>query len=597
VTPTNYVNLPDLLTVYRGHASRVTCVKIVRVGTHMRIFSGSMDGRVIVWDLRTGAPLSIISAHDQGVSSIDVLSVEAVGARRPQFMSTHMVRRTTTPNWHAPHVTADIESAEPTQLNARGSGFIFELENMQQAVTLRVYAVVKNRGDVVVGCASITLQDVLKKAYETECAERVTLHVPLLLLLPKASQAQKFDSDAEEQGITELNSPDAGAGALLNMLAAATIHSAGATGEACDLDFQVTGELDVTLAYRRASGGQKELVVQPMRASIKSSRLRKSQLNTYCNVEVKAAPRQRVFVAGGASVRSYDLEYEAMVQEFVGHTGAVTSVVASRLVKTDYLFTGSLDRTARMWNVATGTALRVFDAHTDAVTCIHLLEWGAAPRMKAIAVDKRLHGLSTLELKLTYSDIDPDVVCFDEKHVEVAILSLNNLHFPKDTGVTKVSITVTALDIAECSTTYKSVHTLSAFDDSICHRFEHIPAGTELEIILYVGGVVDSVEMEKKTLAKKMIDKLEDITGDIASQSITLAASSSSQCDVPIFLRAGYRWRRSGGRFCVSRACSPPDGRQRHHGFRRPVKEICHLIRPAHVGAQQRHAIHWRRTR
>jgi len=263
VTPTNHVNLPDLLTVYRGHASRVTCVKIVRVGTDVRIFSGSMDGTVIVWDLRTGAPLSIISAHDQGVSSIDILSVEAVGARRPQFMSTHMVRRTTTPNWDAPHVTADLESAEPTRLNARGSGFIFEVENMQQSVTLRVYAVVQDRGDVVVGCASITLQDALKKAYETDCAERVTLHVPLLLLLPKASQAQKLDSDAEEQGIRELNSPDAGAGALLNMLAAASIHSTGATGEAFGLDFQVTGELDVTLAYRRASGGQKESSSSP----------------------------------------------------------------------------------------------------------------------------------------------------------------------------------------------------------------------------------------------------------------------------------------------------------------------------------------------
>ena len=197
VTPTKYVNLPDLLTVYRGHASRVTCVKIVRVGIDMRIFSGSTDGTVIGWDLRTGAPLSIISAHDQGVSCIDILSMEAVGARRPQFMPTHLVRRTTTPNWDAPHVTADLESAEPTQLNARGSGFIFQLENMQQAVTLHVYAGVQNRGDVVVGfdqCASITLQDALKKAYETDCAERVTLHVPLLLLLPKASQAQMLDS-------------------------------------------------------------------------------------------------------------------------------------------------------------------------------------------------------------------------------------------------------------------------------------------------------------------------------------------------------------------------------------------------------------------
>ncbi len=134
---------------------------------------------------------------------------------------------------------------------------------MQQSVNLRVYAVVQNRGDVVVGCESITLQDALKKAY----------------------------SDAEKQGITELNSPDAGAGALLDMLTAATIHSAGATGEVFDLDFQVTGELDVTLAYRRASGGQKELVVQPMCASIKSSWLRKSQLNMYWNIQVKAAPR------------------------------------------------------------------------------------------------------------------------------------------------------------------------------------------------------------------------------------------------------------------------------------------------------------------
>ena len=57
-----------------------------------------------------------------------------------------------------------------------------------------------------------------------------------------------------------------------------------------------------------------------------------------------------------------------MVREFKGHRGGVTGVAftpdGARVVS------GSMDRTLRLWDVATGQLRHCFDGHTDVVTSV-----------------------------------------------------------------------------------------------------------------------------------------------------------------------------------------------------------------------------------
>ena len=57
---------------------------------------------------------------------------------------------------------------------------------------------------------------------------------------------------------------------------------------------------------------------------------------------------------------------ETPVQTFSGHTGYISSVFVSG----DYLFTGSTDSTAKMWEVNTGQLVRTFTGHTDVVETV-----------------------------------------------------------------------------------------------------------------------------------------------------------------------------------------------------------------------------------
>ena len=72
------------------------------------------------------------------------------------------------------------------------------------------------------------------------------------------------------------------------------------------------------------------------------------------------------------------------------------------------MFSGSLDKTARMWEVTSGSCLRVFAGHQDAVTALYV-----APETKPVEAIVDLSKLSRpvqANLKLTCSANDGDSI-------------------------------------------------------------------------------------------------------------------------------------------------------------------------------------------
>ncbi|HRF94339.1 MAG TPA: hypothetical protein PLZ51_04055, partial [Aggregatilineales bacterium] len=82
-------------------------------------------------------------------------------------------------------------------------------------------------------------------------------------------------------------------------------------------------------------------------------------------------PTEQQFVVGTTlnSVILFSLDGEE-IRRFEGHTDMVTSLAFSG--DGTQLLTGSLDRTLRLWDVATGDEIRVFEGHIGVVLDVDL---------------------------------------------------------------------------------------------------------------------------------------------------------------------------------------------------------------------------------
>lgn len=68
------------------------------------------------------------------------------------------------------------------------------------------------------------------------------------------------------------------------------------------------------------------------------------------------------------TVRMWDLATGRCIQVFQGHTGGITALALARDGK--HLATASNDHTARSWDLVTGRCLQVFAGHTEGINCL-----------------------------------------------------------------------------------------------------------------------------------------------------------------------------------------------------------------------------------
>eukprot|EP00277_Geminigera_cryophila_P046918 CAMPEP_0173077400 /NCGR_PEP_ID=MMETSP1102-20130122/13200_1 /TAXON_ID=49646 /ORGANISM="Geminigera sp., Strain Caron Lab Isolate" /LENGTH=1208 /DNA_ID=CAMNT_0013947873 /DNA_START=66 /DNA_END=3692 /DNA_ORIENTATION=- len=463
VHPHSFLPLPGLLQVFRGHKMGVKCMHLERVGGELRVFTGGADGTVRMWNLRSGQPLMVIQAHESNVAALDVF---AIAASKRLDKTTDVKYQTVRPKW------------------AAGNALGFHLENTQKIIGLSLYGWTKEQGDVLLGCSSVLLHDVLRAGLEKGVACSLTIDLPLILLQPTKVQIQRAakadNSKTELDLIHELNSPSAASREVLNVLAAST---AARRTTASDLDYQATGSIQVKMSCRPA---EMRLDVEVLEAQVQKTNIPARRLNPYCLVSVKDAPQQRIFTAGNNVARMWDVQSQRLISEFVGHSSYVSCVLARCLHERDYLFTGSLDKTARMWDIATGQVLRVFGGHLDAVTSMYISD--EVSEMKKAFDVTALRGKARLQVKTTYTQ-NADL----GKDLEVEILSLEGLPLESKGSyfhtLPKVKMVV-SMSPGESTFTIKPKY--DAFDqtwhlEGMRHSFANVNLTDELEIMLLTG--------------------------------------------------------------------------------------------------------------
>lgn len=214
-----------------------------------------------------------------------------------------------------------------------------------------------------------------------------------------------------------MNTPPSSAGTRLNLLAAT---SACRREVASEIKYIKMGSLDVRLSCHPI---EKTLQVEPLYANIKK-RKGVSAVNAYCQVLVEGLPTIRIFTAGGPVVRMFDVTSQNRIFEFAGHTSTLTAVIAQRINDSNLLFTSSLDKTARMWNIATGQTLRVFDGHKDAVMALFVSVEMPSTR-KLLDEEVIRAGKARMKLQVGYRQ-NEDL----EFNLDVTILELEDMPLP-----------------------------------------------------------------------------------------------------------------------------------------------------------------------
>ena len=391
----SFLPLPGLISVFRGHHGRVSCLKIRRVGAELRVFSGGADGTLRMWDLRTAKPLMVIKAHNLPVLGLDLCAIEA---REQQQNSSEVLSRTYDPKW-----------------SSGTNKFKFSIPNIHQMICIHLFAATKG-GDVQIGNSAVLLHEVFGTGLDTAGPCKRDLELPLIQLLPDRDllqQAQKVHK-SEEDVVEEINGAGAGADAQLALLDAAVVFKRGLRA---DLRYRKVGSVQVSIEYRAM---ESTLEVHVSEAQIRGTKVPKKQMNAYHTVIVKTPPQLRAFTVGGSVAHMFDVQSQRLIHAFEGHTTTITCVLTRRIRACDFLFTGSLDKTVRMWNIESGDTLRTFTGHVDGITSIVLSH--DVLQAKKVMDDRPFRGKAHLVVRIRYSQNESF-----QMDLEVEILALEGL--------------------------------------------------------------------------------------------------------------------------------------------------------------------------
>ena len=336
----------------------------------------------------------VIKAHNLPVLGLDLCSVEA---REQQHNSSEVLSRTYDPKWSSGTNT-----------------FKFSIPNIHQMICIHLFAATKG-GDVQIGNSAVLLHEVFDTGLHTTRCKR-DLDLPLIQLLPDKNlleQARKVQR-SEEDVVEEMNGAGAGADAQLALLDAAV---ASERGLRADLRYRKTGSVQVSIEYRAM---ENILEVHVSEAQIRGTKVTKKLMNVYHTVIVKTPPQLRAFTVGGSVAHMFDVQSQRLIHAFEGHTTTITCVLARRIRACDFLFTGSLDKTVRMWNIESGDTLRTFKGHIDGITSIVLSH--DVLQAKKVLDDRPFRGKANLKVCIKYSQNESM-----QMDLEVELLALEGL--------------------------------------------------------------------------------------------------------------------------------------------------------------------------
>ena len=92
--------------------------------------------------------------------------------------------------------------------------------------------------------------------------------------------------------------------------------------------------------------------------------------SSYVTINIEDQPIMRLFtVSDDTTARMWDINTGKVLKAYVGHTQPITSVLVETVHGSQFVFTGSLDKTVMMWNAQSGKWLGTF-RHASAVNCL-----------------------------------------------------------------------------------------------------------------------------------------------------------------------------------------------------------------------------------
>jgi len=84
-------------------------------------------------------------------------------------------------------------------------------------------------------------------------------------------------------------------------------------------------------------------------------------------------------------ITQMDQPVTGLLATFMGHTSAVTCCTVAIIEDEEFVFTGSMDCTIRVFSLVTGNCVSSFEGHTDTVTSVHISEVTGTERHKAVS--------------------------------------------------------------------------------------------------------------------------------------------------------------------------------------------------------------------
>jgi WD40 repeat protein/serine/threonine protein kinase len=351
-----------LIRTFKGHTSWVHAVALTSDGRF--VISGSWDGTLRIWELRSGESLRTLEGHTDWVNAVAVIpyrarAISASSDRTLRVWDLESGQPLYTLKGHAERVNAVAVTPDGARAISASSDRtlrVWDLENGQLLRTLKGHLDVVNAVAVTPdghGAVSASSDHTLRvwDLESGQLARTLQVHVDWVNAVVTTPDGRRAISGS---GDNTLRVWDLESGQSVRTLAGHT-NKVTAVALMPDGRHAISGSADHTLRMWNLEKGQ--LV-----------RTLEGHTDWVTAVVVTPDGRRAISASADRTLRMWDLERGQSVHTLAGHTDSVTAVALMPDGRRAALISDY--HTLRVWDLDSGQLLRTLEGHTDWVTAV-----------------------------------------------------------------------------------------------------------------------------------------------------------------------------------------------------------------------------------